>query len=263
MHERLVRHELAHALVGLLSGLRVRKVSAPPPPDVEVAAAADPEAAAGLTEFEPGGDLRAKALAIAGGVLAEGNPPAFPIKGRTRDERQLARIFADSHEVEYFECLRDTAAVMDSDEYDRMYQVTSELLSHSPFELTGQQLNDIRDVVGRKATSGKGKATGGERQHRTFPATITVKSHGLGDDHESPDTDCERDPDGLVSDAQIERDLAALRADTNGGVPAKFLDERALREWKAINVAIDQAEQFHNAFHKATRLPVQVASFEC
>jgi hypothetical protein len=272
MHEKLIRHELAHAIVGLLSGLRVRKVWAPPPPDVAVAAAANPDAAAGCTEFEPGGDRRAKALAIAGGVLAEGRAPIFSIKPRTRDERQLATLFADACEVDYLELLRDAEAIMDSDEYDRMYQVTSELLAHAPFELSGEQLNDIRKVVGgeRRKAGWERKATGGERQRRTFPATITVKSYGPGDDQEPPDTDCERDEFGLVSDAQIEHDIASILADRNGGAPAKSLSPRAQVEWKALAAAfdgtnpLDKAEQkLKDALLEASRPPVEVASFEC
>ena len=144
-HRRLIAHELGHALTGMLAGLRVKRVWAPPPePDVFDAPPENPDELAGFVEFHRGGDQRAKALALLAGPLAEGKPaPAWPIEPRTNDERKLAKLVGEGDELTYLETVRDAEQIVKSDEFTRMNTLASELLAHPPHELDGKQLDHI------------------------------------------------------------------------------------------------------------------------
>lgn len=143
-HRQLVNHELGHALVGLLCGRRVRCIWAPPPEPFAGYVPEDPDEPAGFVDYAPGSDRRAKALSLLGGVLAGGEPaPAWPIKPRSRDERQLAELLRDTDELTYLETIRDAERLITSDEYDRMYMFASELLAHPPHRINQRQCEDI------------------------------------------------------------------------------------------------------------------------
>ena len=165
MHAKLIRHELGHAIVGLISGLRVKRVHTPRPPDVPPE---DLDAPAGFVEFHRGGDRRAKALALLGGPLAGGDPvPSWPIEPRTDDERKLARLVDDSDEITFLELPRDTRQIVAGSEFTRMHSLASELLAHPPHELTGEQLHHIREAT-----------TMGNTKWQAFPTKIAIKSGG-------------------------------------------------------------------------------------
>ena len=139
------------------------------------------------------------------------------------------------------------------------YQVTSELLAHS-YELTGEQLNDVRKVVGElKATNGERQATGGERRHSTFKVAIKAL------DPEPADTDCERDELGVIADSVVDEAIAQLRAETNGALydgaaPAKSV-VRPFGPSTPLDLVgglADDAER-----HAVQSAPVEIATFEC
>lgn len=243
LHRKLIAHEAGHALVGLLSGFDVERVWAPPPPDMTVPPA-DPDAPAGFVDFKPGGDRRAKALTLLGGLLVDGKSPAWPIVPDSDDERKLAAIVSETDELTYLECVRDTREVIASSEFDRMNTLVSELLAHPPHELTGEQLKDIKAVV--------------NAHRQAFPTR--VKTYG-----DENDRDADRDELGVISDAQVERDIEQLQRDTairernihetdhvisNGNRPAKSVEavRAEAREW---------------AFKSLLGTTVQIASFEC
>jgi hypothetical protein len=146
MHRRLIKHEAGHAIVGLLSGLRVKRVWAPPPefdgpPE-------NPDDPAGYVDFARGGDRRAKAVALLGGPLAEGKPaPSWPIQPHTDDERKLAKLVGEQDELCYLELVRDADQIVKSDEFGRINMLASELLAHPPHELDGKQLDHIRETT--------------------------------------------------------------------------------------------------------------------
>jgi hypothetical protein len=153
LHASLIRHELGHALVGTLSGLRVKRVWAPPPPDFD-GPPDDPHAPAGQVQFI-GRDKTARTLCLLGGLLANGDAPDWPIKPRpySSDDRELARLVNEEDEVTYLELVRDAKDIIESAEFTRMNMLASELLAHPPHELGGRQLNDIKATVmnhGRK-----------------------------------------------------------------------------------------------------------------
>jgi hypothetical protein len=145
MHRQLIEHEAGHAIVSLLSGLRVKRVHTPPPPDVPPD---DLDAPAGFVDLEPGGDPRARALVLLGGPLAEGKPPpAWPIAPRTDDERKLAKLVGETDELTYLEMVRDAEEIVKGDEFTRMHMLASELLAHPPYQLDGKQLDHIRETT--------------------------------------------------------------------------------------------------------------------
>jgi hypothetical protein len=168
MHRKLIEHELGHAVVGLLAGLRVKRVWAPPPGDM-TAPPANPDAPAGYVDFEPGGDQRARALALLGGPLAEGKPaPSWPIAPRTDDERKLAKLVGDSDELTFMELVRDAEETVAGGEFTRMHSLACELVAHPPHTLDGKRLDHIRE------------ATMPERKYSTFATKITT----VGDEHD-------------------------------------------------------------------------------
>jgi hypothetical protein len=204
----LAAHESGHATVALLAGLNVRRVSAPPlklERDLPLAVL-DPELPAGHTDIQ-GGDRRARACCVLGGPLGEGmNPPAWPLEPCTSDERKLARLTEGFTEFEWCELVRDTRDLLAKGE--RLHMTMAELLQHG-VELDEHQLDDLRKA--------------------------------LEADDPKPDSDCERDPEGLISDAEVERcreelwgpDITSVCVTSNGNGKA-LRDETSAWMYKSM-----------------------------
>jgi hypothetical protein len=243
LHDSLMRHELGHALAGTLSGLRVKRVWAPPPPDFD-GPPENPDDLAGCVEFHRGSRW-SNAVALLGGLLADGDAPAWPIKPRpySSDDRELARLVNEEDEVTYLELVRDTQDIIESAEFTRMNMLASELLAHPPHELDGRQLNDI-------------KATVMNTGRQTFPVRIKA----LPDD--------EPDDDLAARLAEIQRAKEASNR------AAHLPPEHLMSNPQATNgyqfngngkaLANAREDAYKSLSHvMADLMPVQVASFEC
>jgi hypothetical protein len=248
-HEQLIAHEAGHAVGGMLAGLCPHQVTAPPLPDREYARA-NPTAKAGVCSFYRTRDRRALGLATLAGMLASGDPvPGWPLdRPRTDDERTLAAAFAEQDELVFAEAVADAKQLVESKRFVRLHRLVGELLSHPPHRLTGDQLMDIKAAV--------------NVERATFPTEVKILNPV-----DEPDAD--RDELGVISDAQVELDLAAMDATSNSGAPAKTLSKRAQAEWKAIAAALDgngrldEAEQqLRDALLDASRPPIEITTFE-
>jgi hypothetical protein len=222
MHRELIEHEAGHAIAGMLAGLRVHRVHAPPPPDVPPA---DLDRPAGVTEFERSGDRRALAVALLGGPLAEGKPaPSWPIKPTrySHDERELAQLVNETNALTYAEIVRHAEELLESDEFVRMHMVVCELLSHEPYSLSEEQLQGIKAVTMQQG-------------RQVFPTRVHIKAH---DDEPDDSFDWnERDELGVLSDRVIDATIRQMKRDgvyddqpratldsSNGHRSAKALD---------------------------------------
>jgi hypothetical protein len=159
LHDSLIRHELGHAVCGMLAGLKIKRVWAPSPPDFSDGPPENPDDPAGCVEFHARGSRWSKAVALLGGLLVSDEVPPWPIEPRTSDERKLAKLVNEEDPLVYGELIRDTQDIIESAEFTRMNRLASELLAHSPHELTGRQLADIKAMT---------MNTG----HQTFPVRI-------------------------------------------------------------------------------------------
>jgi hypothetical protein len=173
-HKKLIQHELGHAFCAQAVGLKVQQVYAPPP-DLALALT-DPDRPAGWADWVRPADQRARAVAVLGGPLAEGKlAPAWPIRPTTEDERLLAEIFRDAHELEYLEAVRDTREILAAPETERCFTFASELLTHPPHRLTGLQLDHIRNPpsVEPKSTRAAPEVTPSVEPRRYYSGQFT------------------------------------------------------------------------------------------
>jgi hypothetical protein len=246
MHASVCAHESAHAVAGLLAGVDVTHVSAPPL-DLErdlPLAVADPDAPAGITNFRRPPDARARALLTLAGPLADGALPTWPIKPRTPDERELASLCEGYTEFEWLELIRDTRELLAKG--NGMHSLISELLQHG-VELNELMLRDLKNIEEKRM-----ERMDMERTYQTFPATIRIKGT----------TDRERDELGVIADSVADSDGAKLRAEAERvalevdprhamarceweDMTGIDFDKSALREWKTVNAAFDKAERVH------------------
>jgi hypothetical protein len=234
-HKELVSHEAGHCVAGMLSGLRPHRVSAPPLPDWKYALA-NPHEQAGVCSFYRG-ERRALGIATLAGMLASYDPlPSWPLdRPRTNDERVLAETFAETDELYYNEAVRDAERLVSTKTFTRLHDLVSELLTHPPHELAERELVDLHKLVNE------------------LPHAKSHEAEPDGEDPAHPDTDCERDELGVVSDEEIENDIQALNptnrivmAATNGHAPIK-----------AVRTRLDLAEGLLDDIRATQPVPIQ------
>jgi hypothetical protein len=171
-HRRLIAHELGHALTGMLAGLRVECVWAPPPPEFDGVPPENPNEPAGFV-LSRGGDRRARALMLLGGPLAEGKPaPSWPIEPHTDDERQLAKLVAETDELCYLELTRDAEEIITSDEFTTANMLAHELIATPPYKLDERQLNDIMRTKDIEGEGSEGRDEARELENRLIAEGI-------------------------------------------------------------------------------------------
>jgi hypothetical protein len=147
LHRKLIGHELAHAVVGLLAGRRLVQVSAPPPPpDLEERARRDPDEVAGYASFIRGDDPHARALSLLGDLLYDDWQPHWPLGNKPHDERQLRELLGETDELTLLEHVTDTRRIMESAEYEQITSVAAPLLEHL-YSLTGEQVQHIGEAL--------------------------------------------------------------------------------------------------------------------
>jgi hypothetical protein len=227
-HEDLVHHELGHALAAQRVGARVITVAAPPFDVRDVLE--DPGRPLGQTLFYDPRDPRDHAIVILSGNLAEGkSPPSWPVDPRRNsDARQLAKVVRDMCEYEYAELVCAAKTLVADDRHVR--SVAAELLEHT-HQLTGDQLDHIRK-------------------------SLTKTQHDRDREHDPEPPDSDRDEDGVISDEQVERDLAAMNqpAPVGGHSPRTIATTNGT---KALANTFDWPKDLFGSVEPPAPIPVQ------
>jgi hypothetical protein len=254
VHDRLIRHELGHAVCGSLAGCKIKRVWAPPP-DFSDGPPENPDDAAGCVEFHRGSRW-SNAVALLGGLLADGEVPPWPIEPRTNDERMLAKLVNEEDPLVYGELVRDTQDIIESAEFTRMTRLASELLAHPPHELDGRQLNDIKALAMKPARPRHTAVTHGRQ---TFPTRIkALRDDEADDDLEARLAEIQRakEASNRVAHLPPEHLMPNPQTRTNGHRSSSNGNS------KALNNAYEDG--YKSLSHVMTDLmPVQVATFDC
>jgi hypothetical protein len=90
-------------------------------------------------------------------------------------------------------------------------------------------------------------------QRRSFPTRIRTKSDRDRDD-EHPDTDCERDELGVVSEEEIEKDIMSLASRRS---PPTIAATKGQAPIKAVRTRLDLAEGLLDDIRTAQPVPIQ------